>query len=86
MKGFFKNYLANNLYFWVFGGIAVVLLIVSFFLPPMGTISPSVLQAGAELFAWATLGAVIHSIDAGKTAKLKRGDTELSVGEGNKEQ
>lgn len=80
MGRFFKNYLANNLYFWVFGGIAVALLIISFFLPPMGTISPTVLQAGAELFAWATLGAVIHAIDLGKTATLKRGDTQLTVG------
>jgi len=81
MKQFYSNYLANNLYFWVFGGIAVFLLVVSFFLPPLGAISPSALQGAAELFAWATLGAVVHSIDAGKTAKLKRGETEFTVGE-----
>ena len=86
MKSFYYNYLANNLYFWVFGGIAVVLLIISFFLPPMGTISPSVLQAGAELFGWATLGAVIHAIDLGRKATIKHGTTELSVGNDKKDE
>ena len=81
MIQFFKNYLANNLYFWIFGVIAIFLLIFSFFLPPIGAITPSALQGAAELFAWATLGAVVHSIDEGKTAKLKRGDTQLTVGD-----
>lgn len=81
MKEFYKNFLANNLYFWIFGIFAVLLMGVSFVLPPAGVIAPSALQGAAELFAWATLGAVIHSIDLGKTAKLKRGDTELTVGD-----
>lgn len=85
MKRFYYNYLANNLYFWVFGGIAVFLLIVSFFLPPVGVIAPSALQGVAELFAWTALGAVIHAIDLGKTAKIKHGETELSVGEEKEE-
>ena len=80
MKDFYKNFLANNLYFWIFGIFAVLLMGVSFILPPAGVIAPSALQGAAELFAWATLGAVIHSIDAGNSAKLKRGDTEITVG------
>lgn len=81
MKGFYNNYLANNLYFWVFGGIAAILLVVSFFIPPIGAITPGALQGAAELFAWATLGAVIHAIDLNKTATLKRGETELTIGD-----
>lgn len=81
MKDFYINYLASNLYFWVFGGIATLLLAVSFILPPLGVINSSVLQGAAELFGWATLGAVIHSIDAGRTAKLKRGETEITIGD-----
>ena len=81
MIQFFKNYLANNLYFWIFGIIAIFLLIFSFFLPPIGAITPSALQGAPALFAWATLGAGVHSIDEGKTAKLKRGDTQLTVGD-----
>lgn len=80
MKDFFRRYLENNAYFWIFGGIAAILLVVSFFLPPIGVITPGALQGAAELFAWATLGAVIHSIDLGKQAKLKRGETELTIG------
>lgn len=85
MKEFYKNYLANNLYFWVFGGIATLLLAVSFLLPPLGVINSTVLQGAAELFAWATLGAVIHAIDAGRSAKLKRGETEITIGKEEKE-
>lgn len=79
MEQFYKNYLQNNLYFYVFGIAAIVLLGVSFVLPPTGIIAPSALQGAAELFAWATLGAVIHSIDAGKTAKITKGDVNVEV-------
>ena len=81
MKKFWKNYLENNLYFYIFGIAAILLLGVSFVLPPAGVISPSALQGAAELFAWATLGAVIHSVDSGKVAKITRGDVNVEVGD-----
>lgn len=86
MRFFCHNFLQNNFYFWMLSTIAVILIIISFFIPPMGIISPSVLQAVAELFAWAALGAVIHAIDLGKKTTIKHGATEVSVGAEYKEE
>lgn len=79
MKKFYKNYLANNLYFWFFGGVSVLLIGVSFFIPPLAVIDGSVLAATGELFAFAALGAVVHAIDTGKTATIQHGSTSLTV-------
>lgn len=79
MKEFYKNFLANNLYFWVFGGIALVLIIASWFVPPMAVIDGSVLAATGEIFGFTALGAVVHAIDTGKTATIQHGNTTVTV-------
>ena len=79
MKKFWKNYLKNNLYFWVFGLVAICLLTISFFLPPVGAITPSTLEGVAELFAFASLGAVYKAIDKGTPATISHGNTTVTV-------
>lgn len=79
MKKFYRDYLSNNLYFWIFGGISVLLITISFFIPPLAFVEGSVLAATGELFAFAALGAVIHAIDMGKTATIQHGSTSLTV-------
>jgi len=61
---------------------SVFLLIASFFVPPMGEISPSVLQGVAELFAFATLWKlpnIIATIQDGKSITLSHGNTTVTV-------
>lgn len=79
MKKFYKNYLANNLYFWFFSVFSVLLITISFFIPPLAVIDGSVIASVGELFAFAALGAVVHAIDTGKTATLQHGSTSLTV-------
>ena len=86
MKNFWKNYLKDNLYFWVFGIVAIVLLTVSLFLPPVGAITPSALEGVAELFAFASLGAVYKAIDKGKTASVSHGSTTITIGDREEEE
>lgn len=86
MKKFYRNYLSNNMYFWFFGGISVVLIGISFFIPPLAFVDGSVLAATGELFAFAALGAVIHAIDTGKTATIQHGSTSLTVKEIDEEE
>lgn len=86
MKKFYHNYLSNNLYFWFFGGISVVLIGISFFVPPVSIVDGSVLAAAGELFGFAALGAVIHAIDTGKTATIQHGGTSLTVKEIDEEE
>ena len=79
MKKFYHNFLRDNGYFWFFGGISVLLILISFFVPPLSIVDGSVLAAAGELFGFAALGAVIHAIDMGKTATIQHGGTSLTV-------
>lgn len=79
MKKFYHNFLRDNGYFWFFGGISVLLILISFFVPPLSIVDGSVLAAAGELFGFAALGAVIHAIDMGKTATIQHGSTSLTV-------
>lgn len=81
MKKFYHNFLRDNSYFWFFGGISVLLIVLSFFIPPLAIVDGSVLAATGELFGFAALGAVVHSIDRGKTASVSHNGTTITVGE-----
>ena len=81
MKKFWENYLENNLFFWIFGGIAVVMLVASWIWPPISIIDGSVIAATGEIFGFAALGAVIKAIDKGKKATVTHGQTTLTVGD-----
>ena len=83
MKKIVKEYLLKDAYFYVFSIIAIGLLIASFLVPPLGTISPSVLEGVAEIFAFASLGTVIKAINKGIDAKVRHGDTTLTIGDLN---
>ena len=85
MKKFYHNFLRDNGYFWFFGGISVILIVLSFFIPPLAVVDGSVLAAAGELFGFAALGAVIHSIDKGKTASVSHNGTTIPVGEKEKD-
>ena len=85
MKKFYHNFLRDNSYFWFFGGISVLLILISFFVPPVSIVDGSVLAAAGELFGFAALGAVIHSIDKGKTASVSHNGTTITVGEKEKD-
>lgn len=79
MKKFWRSYLAENLGFWVFGISSIILLGVSFVLPPTGVINATVLDGVAELFAFASLGAVYRAINKGTPASITHGGTTVSV-------
>lgn len=69
----------NKTSFYICLIFAIGLLIASFVVPPMGVISPSVLTAVGEIFAFATLGTVIEAIHRGVDAKLTHGNTEINL-------
>jgi hypothetical protein len=79
MSKLIKECVFHNLPFHILSGIAILLLIVSFLLPPQGQIDPSVLQAVAEIFAFSALYTVVIAIDKGATAKIKHKETELEI-------
>ena len=79
MREFYRNYLANNGFFWLFSIIGLLLIIIAFFIPPTAYIDSSVLIAVGEINGFAALGAVIKSIDKGRSASIKHTGTETEV-------
>ena len=79
MREFYKNYLSNNLFFWLFSIIGILLIIIAFFIPPAAHIDQSVLIAVGEINGFAALGAVIKAIDNGGSATFHHNNTELTI-------
>ena len=79
MKGFWKNYLENNLFFWLFSIAGLLLIIASFILPPLGIIDNSVLVGIGEIDGFIALGAVIKAIDKGVDAQVQHNNTSITI-------
>lgn len=79
MKKLFHNHYLCA--FWTTLGVALSLMIGSFFCPPMGAIDGSVLAAVGELFLWPTLAFAVKALQEGKTAQIRKGETEITIGE-----
>ena len=60
--------------------VGVLMIIVSFILPPMGVIDPSVLRASGMIF---TFGAVVDALYSNKIVKITHKDTEIYIGDKN---
>lgn len=65
--------------FYVCLTVAIVLLLVSFFIPPTGVIDPSVLKAAAILLGFAALGIVGKNLSDGKDVTFSHGETEVTI-------
>lgn len=79
MKEFYKNYLENNLFFWIFSIIGIVMMIAGFLLPPMGQIDNSVLIGVGEIDGLIAIGAVIKAIDRGSSASITHNGTSVTI-------
>lgn len=80
MKKLFKNIPENYKLVVLFLTIIAVLMIgLSFFVPPLGVIDGSVLAATGELFAFSGLWVGIIAIEKGYDATFKRGDVEVTL-------
>ena len=86
MRAFYKNYLENNTFFWVFSIIGLLLIIVAFFLPPAAQIHQSVLIAVGEINGFIALGAVIKAVDKGVDATFQKGDTSVTIANNENEE
>ena len=79
MREFYKNYLSNNTFFWIFSIIGLLLIIIAFFIPPAAQIHQSVLIAVGEINGFIAMGAVIKAIDKGSSATFHHNDTEITI-------
>ena len=69
--------------FWVCLIVTLVLMLLGFYLPPTGEISPSVLEAVGWLFGFAALAKLCDTVNvavkAGYDAKVQHGDTKIEI-------
>ena len=79
MREFYRNYLKSNLFFWIFSGIGLLLIIIAFFLPPAAYIDSSILIAVGEINGFIAMGAVLKAIDKGVDATFQKGDTSVTI-------
>ena len=86
MREFYKNYLSNNLFFWLFSGIGLLLIIIAFFIPPAAYIDSSILIAVGEINGFIALGAVIKAIDNGGSATFQHNNTSVTITNDEKEE
>ena len=78
-----KKAILGDVVFWVCLTVTLVLMLLGFYLPPMGEISPSVLEAAGWLFGFAALAKLCDTVNvavkAGYDAKVEHGDTKIEI-------
>lgn len=79
MENTFKECVLRNFWFKMLSSVSILLIIISFFLPPQGVIDPSVIAASGEIIGWGALYSVILAIQKGKSISMKHGETEITV-------
>lgn len=63
----------------------VILVIVSFIIPPLGVIDTSVLTAVGEITVMGLIGMVPYYLESGKHIKVSKGDTEIELNGSHRE-
>ena len=86
MSETYKRATIKNPAFWVCLSLSIALIVAGFCVPPHGEIDGSVLTACGILFGFATLEVVHIAIRKGVDAKVRHGQTELTVGDLNKDE
>lgn len=79
MKKIYDECIKGNRPFHILTSISVLMILISFFLPPTGEVSSSSIAATGVLFAFAALWTVIKAIDRGIDAKMTYKDTSLEI-------
>ena len=81
-----KSAVVGNVAFYICMAVSIILMTVSFFLPPTGEISSSVMMSVGELFLYPALGAVLTAMEKGVPTKIKHKDTTFTIGDDKKEE
>ena len=71
----------SNIWMRILTISSIILIISSFFIPPLGILDGSVLAAVGELEVFGVLWIVFHAIEKGTGASFKKGDVEVDIKE-----
>ena len=80
MKKFFTKFNKfDKVVFWLCLFTSIILLTISFLIPPTGQIDPSVLAAVGEIFGFASLAVVIKALGKGTDVTLHKDNIDITL-------
>ena len=85
MRKILKETWESNIWMRILSISSILLIIASFFVPPLGVIDGSILAAVGELEAFGVLWIVMYAIEKGTNASFKKGDVEVEIKEKEEE-
>lgn len=74
-----KNAVERNYAFWICLGVSIALIVGGALTPPPFVIDSSIFIGTGELLGFASLWVFWKAVQKGIDAKVKHGDTELSI-------
>lgn len=81
MKEILKITWESNIWMRILTISSLLLIIASFFVPPLGILDGSVLAAVGELEGLGVLWIVMRAVEKGTGASFKKGDVEVDIKE-----
>ena len=79
MRKILKETWESNIWMRILTISSILLIITSFFVPPLGILDGSVLAAVGELEALGVLWIVLRAVENGTGASFKKGDVEVDI-------
>lgn len=80
-----RDVIIADIGFHILTTISIILIVTSFFIPPLGIIDPSVFVAVGELFAFAALWELHVAVRKGLDAKISHHGMTLELNNDNEE-
>ena len=81
MRKILKETWLTNIWLRILSISSILLIIASFFVPPLGIIDGSILAAVGELEGLGVLWIVLRAVEKGTAASFKKGDVEVDIKE-----
>ena len=81
MRKILKEAWLTNIWLRILSISSLLLIIASFFVPPLGVLDGRVLAAVGELEALGVLWIVLRAVEKGTGASFKKGDVEVDIKE-----
>ena len=79
MREILKETWESNIWMRILTISSILLIIASFFVPPLGVLDGSVLAAVGELEGLGVLWIVLRAVEKGTGASFKKGDVEVDI-------
>ena len=79
MRKILKETWESNIWMRILTISSILLIIASFFVPPLGVIDGSILAAVGELEGLGVLWIVMRAVENGTGASFKKGDVEVDI-------